>query len=471
MILVAGPSDGDEDRFVLALMDTVPGTLARPRCRTRHRRSWSRVTCSPHWASGSWSADYHPHDAELVGLWLAAEPVRDLVVLHADLYGATIIRDLEAWTRSVGTALWLLFDPDRLTGRSAVELGDEAGEVMPWATFRDTWSARGAQAEAAEAEPADDERLALERVWQAEFRRLAALGERPSSDAYVNGFAEAATWRNVHGRSANRSPTGSASSSAASTTGPAASERCAGPMWPSVPSAGAWTSTSSASPVAHRASPHPGLRVCASRPCDGSASPTGRPASRSRPSSSGCVEILDLPLGALQGGAARLVLEGDVTRIPAELQPPLRAQLIVRREAGVTAADRLIGPETAKSPASLIKLILATQGDLEDAELVEALRTRPGRHERWLIDAGVHLTYLPMVDRPPIERADQYSLSFRERLIAGLAVSPRIGPCDCREEHPVPSAADIPDWPPVRHHAPPSDDHPWRQLWPGQRPS
>ncbi len=32
--------------------------------------------------------------------------------------------------------------------------------------------------------------------WRLEDRRLAALSQRPSADAYVSGFAEAATWPN-----------------------------------------------------------------------------------------------------------------------------------------------------------------------------------------------------------------------------------------------------------------------------------
>jgi hypothetical protein len=465
MRLAMGPRDQAGDRFVMKLATRVPSALVR--AAVPGTASVLPVAGDLLTALGKREPvnGYHPNDVELGSIWLAAEGIGDVVIHHGDLYPDPVLTALDACCAAAGARLWVLLDPLTSGGRTWSALAAEHGAPVPWTAFRRAWMHRARASRSEASEVSDGGELPLESVWLAEHRRLSALSERPTTDAYLTGFVLAARWRNDQGVSREviaeriRELVGRFDDRLCRVRALRGADIAIRPL--------GWQLRIDIQRMA-------GGPPAEARPAAGTLRPSALRRER-RPDRAACValaalglsmpEILRVPIGAVRPDGTGLSLEGEQVDVPTPLRPALRAQRLWRHREGAAEGHPLIRASTAASVPALIRVIMATQSDLEDSAVVDALRHRPGRHERWLLDQGVALEYTAARERGVFRPGGIDPLLFRDAILSSLAGDrPAQDPCACAACHPRPGPEEVPGWPPKRRHVSPGPDHPWRNA-------
>jgi hypothetical protein len=146
---------------------------------------------------------------------------------------------------------------------------------------------------------------------------------------------------------------------------------------------------------------------------------------------------------------------GEWYELPADARPFVRAQLIERRLDGATSDDVLLvrPKDQPRTEAWLLSTVRAAAAKTHLRVLDEDLRHRPSEAERWLLERGVTLEWIPRRERSDrlsrVEDPAKIAVDVRAALVA----FDEAAPCACSvPHHPVP-AAEFTGWPPVPKRA------------------
>ena len=170
VILVSGPTSVIDDRSIASLNDPDAGviaTVARPATETR----WS-IGIAILQALGQRRPTPTPAAADyaLLGIWLQAYYVSDVIVHHADRFEADVLVDIDSRLRRLGVELWAVVEVHLLDlAIAAVEdASGAAATTMTWPDFMLSWADRIVR----QARPAAGTTLAVSSIWDAQRVRL-----------------------------------------------------------------------------------------------------------------------------------------------------------------------------------------------------------------------------------------------------------------------------------------------------------
>jgi len=460
--VVAGPPDPFLDRRIARLNRGTPEVLVAPAVPGVVTALPIAATLLDALGMPMPDAGFHPRDLDLLGIWLPAHGVREVVIPHADLYPPDAIAEVSRRLDGCGASTWLLVDPGQ-EHAVADALSDAGAQLLPWSAFAYLFL-RDVPDDAVDTIATVNPPLELPEVWQLEYDRLMEAARLSvGSNPYLIGFWAAARWRNGAGPS--RAQTAQrlrelverfddARCRVRAVRGADVAVRVHG--WevrldmqrfaggpPSFVKERA--ATIRLADVARERDPYRAAAVAL-------ASQKLR-----------IEELLTVRLGDVSDDGARVRLQRDVMEMPSAGCPYLLAQVHARVAAGAGPADFLFHGVPPPTVSSVTRMILATQRAIGDSFFTTSLRDRPGEDERWLNERGVWLHYRRLEEREPLRPEGMELEWFKEMLLEMLAQEPTVyrRACACSLDHPVP-AEPMPAYPPERRRPPMAAHHPWR---------
>lgn len=463
--LVAGPASVQEDRWVLSLNDPGRGIVATA-ASPAGEALWG-LLAGVHRALGQRRASLTttPADRRLLPVWLEAYRVSDLIVHHADAYDAEAIAELGRLAGSSGVALWAIVDPS-ITEAVADELATFGiVDPVPWTEFRARWTSVLAEEQRLTAS-SPSPRLDAPAAWTAAYERLSRASGRTMDLPYLEGFCAAAGWtrrdrpRKVEVAAQLRACLGLFGDTecfAQAARGVAVALHQLG-----------WAVTLDLRRLAGHSVGEPATRPAgAVRLADARA--FRDPLVGATVVLAGLelapAEILSLTVDDISPNGATVSLWHDTVEVPEVVQPILRAQRIVRAAEGAAGNDPfLVRNGRALSARHFPTVVLAGLEELGQNLPRMELDDRPGADERWLLERGVALQWIPGVDRRTTTPAGMSGAAFLAHVVGRLnrPESLPAAPCACSWTHVPPVSPDPGTWPPPRNHVGPGPDHSWR---------
>lgn len=451
MYIVSGPATITEDRWVVNLNDPAAGLISG--AASPAAEAFWGLAAVLHRALGQQPPflTTTAYDRELVGIWLGAYGIRDVIVHHVDGYAADALAAFERVVEAAGAQFWAIVDPS-IVDLVCADVAEHAPVIeVPWLEFHDRWADH--RAGPGDSQDGGTLRLTGRVAWTTEYERLVRATQRTMDLPYLAGFCAAASWpRAKRPRKAEIAARlrarlasyGDPACLAQATRGAAVALHAIG-----------WELTVDIRRLAGHVTGEP-LAI----PSDVLRLDDAR-AFRDPTTATPVVlasldltrdEILGLNIGDVAEDGGHVSLWHDVVEVPIAVRPILRAQRGLRLGEGATDGEPLLTRAGRRlSPRHFNTVVLAGLEELGRGIPKVELDERPAADERWLLERGIALRWTPRVDRRRASPADVDGTTFLARVVGRLGRPDQLiqaAGCSCSAAHDVPGLPPAGAWPP-----------------------